>query len=304
MVARFTGRLGWWELGGRDLHYRGRRRRHVKLQGPDRVLGLLRILSLAKRDPKHHLHEAGKSTAFILSTGRTGTRFLATYLNRDPETRSLHEPSPSRLLRLWTVAYLEGLVEDELMNQVLRRNRWSMVQSTREPRYVEANNFLAGFARAIIREFRDPCVIHIVRDPRTYVRSAINNGAGSGLKGAVNRYIPLAHLPLSRESPNPVLARSARYWTLVNAFLDETGRGHPRYHRFRFEELFDESGHQLSRLAAILGIDTTTSVFPSVQRRINASKGTLLPPWSGWDRQDRAILLSECDWLMQRYGYS
>ena len=42
---------------------------------------------------------------FVLSTGRTGTKFLAEYFNNNyPDITALHEPKPSYLLRLMSNA--------------------------------------------------------------------------------------------------------------------------------------------------------------------------------------------------------
>ena len=170
-------------------------------------------------------------------------------------------------------------------------------------RYVEANNFLAGFARSITTQLTEPIIIHVVRDPRTYIRSAVNNGADVGLKGFINRHVPYAHLPLDSASRNPVLLRSATYWTLVNAVLDEVGQNYRYYYRFRYEDIFGSSHERLHEFARLIGIEPESGRLLPMNRKMNASWSKILPPWDQWTDEDRSIVWSTCGGLMKRYGY-
>ena len=84
-----------------------------------RLISANRIFIISDNALKDMKHD----TFFILSTGRTGTQFLAKRLNDEPQVYAVHEPKPSRRLRLWTVAFFEGHINNTEMRDVLSRLR-------------------------------------------------------------------------------------------------------------------------------------------------------------------------------------
>jgi hypothetical protein len=266
-------------------------------------VGVLRLLNLGKKDSGEDLKEIEQRPVFILSTGRTGTQFLAYHFDRDSHVRALHEPTPSRGLRFWTVAYLEGAVEPSVMTNTLRRYRTGFFDKITEPVYVESNNFLAGFAESLIEEFDEPTLIHVVRDPRTYVRSAINNGAASGLKGLANRLVAFAHLGFEPDSEHPTIRRSARYWTLLNKHLQSVGESYPAYHLFRYEDLFAANSDEFERLVEVVGAGTRVLDARRDHGRVNQSTRDVLPTWDDWLPAQQRVVIDTCGDLMAPFGY-
>lgn len=276
----------------------------TKAEGESLSLALLRLINLGKRDSDEDLRNIEQNPVFILSTGRTGTKYLAHHFNRDPDICALHEPPPSRGLRLWTTAYLEGAVDHSMMTDTLRRYRTGFFEKISESLYVESNNFLAGFAESLIEEFDKPKLIHVVRDPRTYVRSAINNGAASGLKGLANRFVPFAHLGLEPNSVHPTIQRSARYWTLLNEHLKRVGEDYAAYHLFKYEDLFHTEFDEFYRLAKVVGAGTRTLDEPGENVRMNRSTRELVPRWEDWSPDRQRVVIDTCGDLMTRLGYN
>ena len=127
----------------------------------------------------------------LLSTGRTGTKALASYFDTAFENVcALHEPPRSRHLRVASNRHLRGRLSEQQLVETYAAARRARFASIREPIYVESNPFLHGFVGVFDRVFDAPRVVHIVRDPRTYVRSYINHGAFRGIKGLAARYYP------------------------------------------------------------------------------------------------------------------
>lgn len=270
-----------------------------QIQAPPAPLGLL---NLGRKDTGEDLKAIGVSPIFILSTGRTGTQFLARYFDRNPEVCAVHEPKPSRGLRFWTVAYLEGVVDRSMMTRTLRRYRTGFFQKINEPTYIESNNFLAGFVESLIDEFDEPLVVHVIRDPRTYVRSAINNGASTGLKGMANRFVPFAHLKMDRTSQHPAILRSALYWRLLNSHLHEVGKGYDSYHMFKYEDLFRDGSEQFRRLVDLIGTGGN-DLFAHEDRKVNESPRNVIPPWREWSEGQQRVVMNTCGDLMDLFGY-
>ena len=125
----------------------------------------------------------GKKFIFIVSSGRTGTKAIAQHLSRCyPNVWAAHEPSPSWRLRMATTRALCGKASREELRSMLVRLRGDLVGRAAQRIYVESNPYLSGFVEVLGEVFEDARVVHVVRDPRTYVRSGVNFGAFSGLK--------------------------------------------------------------------------------------------------------------------------
>jgi hypothetical protein len=256
-----------------------------------------------------------RKIAFIVSSGRTGTTALAAHLDRIyPDVRALHEPAPSWRLRRASNRALCGRLSRADLAALLAASRRRLIERLDRPLYVESNPFLVGFIEALGDVFAEPLVVHIVRDPRTYVRSSINFGTFAGLKrwaqALVPDWLPKPHhcatptgLDWSAMSPP---ARLAWYWQIANTCLN---RGREiygdRYLRLRFEDLFAPDGSGLRQLTDFLGIAYDDRLAQSAQtERVNASTTQRLGRWQDWDARTKEDVLQFCRPLMRQYGYT
>lgn len=250
----------------------------------------------------------------LLSTGRTGTKALASYFDAAFENVcALHEPPRSRHLRVASNRFLRGRLSERRLVELYAAARQARFARVREPVYIESNPFLHGFVGVFDEIFDSPRVVHIVRDPRTYVRSYINHGAFRGIKGLAARYYPDWMLKPERMDPAAPrrwrdmsqVERIAWRWDTINGVLD---RGEAvygdRYLRIKFEDIFAEDGSGLRRLAEWVGLPASAAFERLREERVNASQGRNLPRWEQWDLKDRQTLLDLCGRRMERYGYS
>lgn len=260
---------------------------------------------------------------FVLSTGRTGTVYLADLLNQLDGVVALHEPKPSRVLNAWTTAFLEGCVSVDFMTTALASKRRKTLRGVRADLYVESNNFIAGFADALNEVFEAPTVVHIVRDPRDFVTSLTNRGDDTGIRRLFNKYVPYwAYVPTGvKKRQLNALSRAAYRWVAINTYLNEYGRTHQNYHFFKFEDVFDkQKPAELIRLLRAIGLDTAqidTLDFAAKARSrqprfslldrptdsANRSKHRAMADWREWPVADRRTLDAICGPLMRAYGY-
>jgi hypothetical protein len=246
--------------------------------------------------------------AFILSSGRTGTKFLAEFLNANFDSvLALHEPEPSYRLRLYAHAYWAGRVSPRRMENILRRHRQRILRDVSADLYVESNPFISGFVDVLDALGSAPIVFHIVRDPREFVRSAFNHGSASGRKWLVSRLLPYWFpdvRPMLGGEPLTPFTAFAGQWALVNRKLAEGGKRHANYHLLRFEDIFDERHSGLHQLCMILGLP-----FPGPEaeirpnQRINPGRQKRLGNWREWPRGWCEQLDRICSPLMRDYGY-
>ena len=147
-----------------------------------------------------------KHCIFLSSTGRTGTRFFGEMMTKMIEgCVSVHEPDTTRVSRpndwinkmatfgvpkmLWgqyrdcysfgklTTTRQRGLTGDELARKYIIDNRLEYIEHFHKDLYMESNHLVYGLLDLITGLFPNSKVIWIMRDPRSWIRSAINSTA-------------------------------------------------------------------------------------------------------------------------------
>lgn len=255
-------------------------------------------------------NDKGVRPVFVVSTGRTGTTFLAEAIHHLGWSAA-HEPGP-RWLRLASNAYVGGTLSHKRAKAILQRTRpierqWS----------VEASCLIYGLVAPILDVFPEARVVQLVRDPRTYVSSAVNWGVHRATGRVLNivPYRRLAPSHLEGRHPQALLswaksdqfARVCWTWRRMNEAIQAQGEGHPRFRRIRMEDLFDPE-REFSGFRQIL--DLAGIADPGQQRlkemssrRVNASRIRRIPPWEQWSTESLEHLVQECGHLASQYGY-
>jgi hypothetical protein len=180
------------------------------------------------------------SPIFILSTGRTGTRFFEAYVNQTSgEAVCKHEPRPSRRFKFLSNLYLNKKIGDRRIIRIYLWSRKRLFREAGDRTYIESSNFMFGCIPALNAHFEKIRIIHIVRDPVTYVKSHLNHGFWKGHKRFFAKHVPywLEKLEVEERS-DPVQLLAAR-WNLVNRQI-RTYAGTNPYLLVRFEELFSK----------------------------------------------------------------
>lgn len=262
----------------------------------------------------HHIKSNVGTIAFVVSTGRTGTKAIAHHFDgKEPGVIARHEPPPSRrFARISTKFECSAIDRDHVVRSLVKARR-RMFEALQGELYIESNPWLHGCLDALDEVFGPVRLIHVVRHPGSYVTSAINFGAFSGIKGLFNRYVPYwMHKPEQfEENPSRTWSdmsppeRLAWRWAVMNEFMN---RGEElfgdRYLRIRYEDLFDLETRGLERIADWLGFPNLIKLTSGmVKRRVNASHGNILPPYPEWDDDVKQRLRVHCAELCDQYGY-
>ena len=250
----------------------------------------------------------------VLSTGRTGTMALARHFDGRYDTvRALHEPRPSKCLRIASNRYLcRDLSRDDLV-RAFARSRRRLFRTISEPVYMECNNFLHGFLDVFPDLFENPLIVHVVRDPRTFIRSWVNFGVFRGVKGLVGRFHPYWLLKPDRYEARPKkrwnrmqpVERIAWYWTAINTELNRGERIYgDNYMRLRFEDIFEHGMSGLERLTCWIGLPYNAAQACQMRRRrVNTGPAEGFPAWEDWDQSLQDAVMSLCGELREKYGY-
>jgi len=128
---------------------------------------------------------------FIISTGRTGTKFLSNFFNMlSNEIDARHEPSPS-IIKL-RHKFGTGKISIEKAIKKFKRKKVGLYDSIQKPFYIESNPGLSSLIPVIKNIFPSYKIIHVIRDGRDWVRSTINRGIYSSiLDRSLTPIIPL-----------------------------------------------------------------------------------------------------------------
>ena len=252
---------------------------------------------------------------FVVSTGRTGTQFLADLFGR-LGARASHEPGP-KWLRLASNAHVAGRLDSERAARLVARARLDEVERPGAPPWVESSCLVYGLVDPLLATFPDARVVQVVRDPRTYLRSALGWGAYR-TGGRLLNVVPFRRLAPTQFRPRSVrrrlewagegqFERLCWAWAAMNGSMREQGSGSPRFSVVRYEDLFDpeRSGSTLRELCAMAGFEVDDATLSRLaERRINAGKKTPeVPDWSQWTLGERRRLLRECAGEAAHYGY-
>lgn len=253
----------------------------------------------------------------FLSTGRTGTKFLASIL-RDtvPDADVFHEAGErSRLINILSHANLSGVTPAALTIKTWQRSISDQLKQSRESSnyYIDANNHIYILAVNHPDLYSGLKVIHIVRDPRTYIRSHLN-WSHSRIKSFLANYLTPFWQPsgflegdmgLGEWLRLSKLERFAWVWNFKNKYINQLEGTPTPYLWVRFEDLFSVSdpGSTYQEILDFIGLKDNKPAEGYFQKSINASKNVRVPEWTQWP----APLCSKIDQLcregMEKFGY-
>ncbi|MEL7209717.1 MAG: sulfotransferase, partial [Actinomycetota bacterium] len=236
---------------------------------------------------------------FVVSTGRTGTTFLARF-GTDVGAEAHHEPGPWWLRHL-SNAYVSGHADHDRAVATLRHRRADA--GTSSP-YLEASCLIYGLVGPLLDAFDDARVVQVVRDPRTYVRSGLAWGVyrfgGRPLNLAPYRRLappqfrPWSPAERARWAGQDQFARLCWGWAAMNRAMRTQGGDHERFRTVRFEDLVDDGRGPatLARITADLGLSVDPDLLAdAVAGPVNASRDSTDGDWRSWSTERLRLLV-------------
>ena len=129
---------------------------------------------------------------FLISTGRTGTKFFATYFNQHKPFwgyHIYHEPQPN--MEGFCFDYHKKIYTEEKAEEIFLENRDTLIKNAKQLYFESNGNF--GFLFPLLRNlYKDSYFILIIRDPITYTRSVANRvlktDSGNIQKYSIDKY--------------------------------------------------------------------------------------------------------------------
>ena len=255
--------------------------------------------------------EKPEKIVFILSTSRTGTKSLAEGLKGD-DICSPHQPNFSRLLTIASNYYLHGWVPKFILEWLVTRIREPQIFRSNCRYYIQVYSLDHLPSKVIRKKYPNVYIIHIIRDPRTYVPSYLN-WMHTRFKSFVANKLVLGWHPsgfFTGQIPWRIWSRMDEFqrvcwhWNYKNNLLENLFKDDEHYIHIRFEDLFSEDGENALRsIFSFVGIPYRSQFSGIFQVKKNRSSKEYFPPWQHWARARQQNLLDICGELMRRYGY-
>lgn len=248
---------------------------------------------------------------YILSTGRTGSTFLANlFVNSNIDIELGHQQFGSRIINIIgnlpteNSHYLKLLL---FLFNIFNRGG-STPYSTVDPLVslslykLIKNNKIEG----------DYKIVHLIRDPRTFVTSFMNWKRQSFKRKILHYLIPFWN-------PVPVfhgvsffkfitMSKFEKFcwvWSFKNRLFLNLNKDRNHYYLLRMEDILfsDKKDEVFEQLLCFLNHDLNQFGNLNVHEKVNISKKSF-PLFKDWDNRKKNLLSKHCSHLMSYFNYS
>ncbi|MFW9773018.1 MAG: sulfotransferase domain-containing protein [Candidatus Thorarchaeota archaeon] len=285
----------------------------------------------------------GFTPRFIVSTGRTGTKFLVYLLNNlfnDIDVR--HEPEINFLKLRYR--FEVGKISLENATQEFLKLRYNLYNNVQEATYIESNPYLSTLIPIIKKIFSDYRIIHIVRDGREWLRSAMSRGIQESFvfKTSLPLVDVLRMIPINTDwyrklnllrinnimkdiwriraidfKDDPYrdlwnhmsqLERFAWKWQKINRFIQEAIKDDNKAMIIHFEDLFKQNYSGIQKILDFFELDYSLDLKRSkldslLSEKINKTRSFRLSHWKNWEPEQMHKFNLIAGDLMRYYGY-
>lgn len=262
---------------------------------------------------------------FVVSTGRTGTHFLAECLPKALDgVYARHEPAPD-LLELGR-SFRSGRLSARRATRELARSRAAEFEAARRAGcdvYLESNLHLSMLIPLLRDVFPQRRVVRIVRDGRDYVRSAFSKRTRARDGGTT--FFMAEDDARTRLSPSDLpgdpwlehwhdfdrFERVVWHWAALDRLALDAVEADPLALTLRYEDLFDpdRGPDRLRHVVDFLGLAPRLRVDDDalaemLRGRADATQRFELPHWSEWPDGLRERFDAIAGAHMVRCGYA
>lgn len=255
----------------------------------------------------------GCPCAFVLSTGRVGSKTLTALFALSSRVVSLHEPDP-RLVKASFDAYLQGprtIAESDAWRDLVYAARDDHVceANRRGKLYLETNNRLTYLAPVLARCFPASKFIHLHRHPYEVVRSGMRRGYYQGHNWDFARVRPRPEEPLAAGwEALPRLEKCAWFWARINGEAREFVSALPQGRGLDLaaDALFAGDRSTIERVYEFVGvaIPPAALIEEELGRKINAAVRGSFPVPSDWSESDRDAVWRHVGEVAGALGYA
>ena len=232
---------------------------------------------------------------FIVSTGRTGTKFFAHFLDEFSNVYGLHEPEPD-FLEL-AINYARNKVEKIEAIRRIEKNRRALCRSVKRQRlekYVESNNRFFSLLEPLDKIFNGNLkVIHIIRDGRDYVRSGMSRNWYNDKDEFAKKDLRLKATYFPEDNYYNQWHQMSRFekicwrWQKKDGFIYQNIDKIDNTIRVKFEDIFKTDDYKsVFTIAEYIGLpqnETERMIDKMMGKEVNSTKEYAISKWTEWD---------------------
>ncbi|MFW5895334.1 MAG: hypothetical protein ACOCT9_01190 [archaeon] len=251
----------------------------------------------------------------IISTGRTGTKSLAGFFDKHFDNlKSYHQPRLSRRINVLSNMYISGIIPESIFKKAINSLKKDIIVNSEQEYYVEANtmNYISA---DVLKEIKGKKVyiIHVIRDPRDFVRSYINWKHMRIQSYIANSVLPFWHpsgfllddYSLLEWLKLDEFEKNCWYWKEENKIMLDLYSDYEYFKSVRFEDIFlaDDKERFLKELVEFVGLEFEKGMMDYFETKKNKSKKEYFPKWDEWGPEKCKKLQAICEDLMDEYDY-
>lgn len=254
---------------------------------------------------------------FVLSTGRSGSKFIHHILSKTNSIASFHEPTPT--LMYFSNFAFHNQHNKELLKAIFLSARMELILDAfnKNVTYFESNQCMVFFASVINDVFQNARFIHIVRHPGDFIRSAIMKGWHVNDTIWESGRVRIHEFEKWQKLHS--IQKLAWVWKSTNEFINDFlyKLSAERFLTIRFEDMITQP-EIIKRIFLFLGIsetlkhDTITN-FQKIKinkHKIgsyepdNMKKLAYFPKYQNWSISDKEKLKKSIGNLYKYYNYN
>lgn len=252
-------------------------------------------------------------TSFILSTGRTGTVLLKNSFNTHYSGwQVVHEPVSSRQQYLFGNFSKNKPILRSLLSIWFLKSRQKYFSSpTEKMGYIEINPMLCPLTDILAQSFAPLRVVHIVRDPKSWITSMSNFRASAMFRNIID------YVPFNNPEPDPKPANWNNLseqeilmwrWRIYNENILRLKEFCSQYALVLFEDLISPDTTLAQKTLRTIIQTLQIEDEPDVSWFINPSKTNAYQKAAGtdfenWTPQQQEALTEICGDLMKQFRY-
>lgn len=250
------------------------------------------------------------NSAFVLSTGRSGTATLAELLALSPKINAYHEPPPDLLKERQSAFHEISSNPDKYARIFVKTRSGLMAQAKHQKKfYAETSARLTFFAPVISQICPNARFIHLVRHPGAVVRSGMRR-KWYEMNGRLDRYrvYPSPDDPFSHkwDTASP-FEKICWYWDAYNAFALRFSATIPpeRMLLLKAEDLFEGEMETMKKLFEFIQIECPPPnlVDTVLKGKLNRQQSGLFPLFEDWEESEYRKLIPIAGETMFKLGY-
>ena len=260
---------------------------------------------------KDYFNGSNRPCIFFLSAGRVGTKTIAALASLAENIIAFHEPNP-KLYGLSNICYntFDGNKNFELFNEAFLTARRDLFDYTHSfgKGYVETSPQVTFLAPIIHRAIPEAKFVHIIRDPKRFIRSGMRRRWYLDHPMDETRIKPSSNSKLKDEWQSWSSYRKIIWlWQETNLWIDRfmNTLGPEKRLFLHAEEIFEPQFNSIEKLYHFLNssVPSKKKIKSILSKKINAQTSGDFPKFGDWTNDMYTELIENAGKTAEYFGY-